>query len=413
MEQDPNAQSPAVWKRKTALFFVSQSISLFGSSVVSFAIVWYVTLKTASGGWVAALTVCSFLPQTLISFVSGALADRLSKKWLIIGADAAIALATLVLALLLPSLGGGTPVLAALLIASVIRSIGAGIQMPAVGAILPQFVPEEQLMRVNGINATLQSVVQFAAPAAAGAILSLGSLRSALWIDLATAAVGIGILACLAIPKQTFAPGEQPSLASDIKEGLRYVRSNRFFQSLLLIYGLFILLSVPGGFLAALLVTRVYGGSYLNLTLVELIGFAGMALGGVLAGTWGGFRNRGITLLTGIFACGVLTIGMGAIRQFVVYLSLMLVMGIWLTMAQTSVTTLVQERAEPAMQGRMFGLIGTMYSGFLLIGMSAFGPLADVVPLPLMMILSGVALAAVALLYGRSSLVKQPPKTAE
>jgi len=413
MEQDPNTQSPAVWKRKTALFFVSQSISLFGSSVVSFAIVWYVTLKTASGGWVAALTVCSFLPQTLISFVSGALADRLSKKWLIIGADAAIALATLVLALLLPSLGDGTPVLAALLIASVVRSIGAGIQMPAVGAILPQFVPEEQLMRVNGINATLQSVVQFAAPAAAGAILSLGSLRSALWIDIATAVVGIGVLASLALPKQSFSPGEQPSLASDIKEGLRYVRSNRFFQSLLLIYGLFILLSVPGGFLAALLVTRVYGGSYLNLTLVELIGFAGMALGGVLAGTWGGFRNRGITLLAGIFACGVLTIGMGAVRQFVVYLSLMLLMGIGLTMAQTSVTTLVQERAEPAMQGRMFGLIGTMYSGFLLIGMSAFGPLADVVPLPLMMILSGVALAVVALLYGRSSLVKQPPKTAE
>jgi DHA3 family macrolide efflux protein-like MFS transporter len=104
---------------------------------------------------------------------------------------------------------------------------------------------------------------------------------------------------------------------------------------------------------------------------------------------------------------------MGAVRQFVVYLSLMLVMGIGLTMAQTSVTTLVQERAEPAMQGRMFGLIGTMYSGFLLVGMSVFGPLADVVPLPLLIILSGVALAAVALLYGRSSIVKQPAKPVE
>ena len=91
----------------------------------------------------------------------------------------------------------------------------------------------------------------------------------------------------------------------------------------------------------------------------------------------------------------------------------MLLMGIGLTMAQTAVTTLVQERAEPAMQGRMFGLIGTMYSGFLLLGMSVFGPLADVLPLPLLIIFSGAALAAVALLYARSPIATQKPTPAE
>ncbi|MPN56558.1 hypothetical protein SDC9_204248 [bioreactor metagenome] len=132
---------------------------------------------------------------------------------------------------------------------------------------------------------------------------------------------------------------------------------------------------------------------------MELIGFAGMAAGGILIGSWGGFRNRVTTLLVGIAACGLLTIGMGAIRRFVVYLALILLMGIAITMAQTAVTTLIQERAEPAMQGRMFGLIGTMYSGFLLIGMSVFGPLADVISLPLLMMLTGGMLAVVALFY--------------
>lgn len=401
------------WKRKATLFLASQCVTLFGSAVVQFAIVWYVTLKTASGGWVAALTVCSFLPQTLVSFVSGALADRCSKKQLIIGADAAIAAATLALALLLPSLQDGAPVLVALLIASVIRSIGAGIQLPAVGAILPQFVPQESLMRVNGINATLQSVVQFAAPAAAGAILALGSLRSALWIDLATAAVGIGMLAVLGMPGRTAVSEESTSLLADLKTGLRYVGSDRFFGKLLLLYGLFILLSVPGGFLAALLVTRVYGGSYLQLTLLELIGFAGMAAGGVLIGAWGGFRNRVSTLLIGLLACGLLTVGMGAIRQFAVYLSLVLLLGVAITMAQTAVTTLIQERAEPALQGRMFGLIGTMYSGCLLIGMSIFGPLADVVSLPLLMVLTGGSLAALAAAFHWNITLHQTPAANE
>lgn len=387
------------WKRRTALFFISQGVTLFGSSIVQFAIVWYVTLTTASGAWVAALTVCSFLPQTLISFVSGAWADRHSKKMLIILSDAAIAVSTLALFLLIPAIKNETAVLSALLIASVIRSVGAGIQMPAVGAMTPVLVPEEHLMRANGVNATLQSVIQFASPAAAGAILSLGSLRMSLLVDIATAVVGIGLLSCLALPKYTALVGEAPSVFSDVKSGLHYVRSSSFLLKLLLLYGAFILLSVPGGFLAALLVTRVYGGTYLNLTIVELVGFAGMAAGGLLLGVWGGFRRRTATLLTGIAACGLLTVGLGLSRNFVLYLGIMLFLGVAITMAQTAVTTLVQERAEASMQGRVFGLTGAMYSGFLLLGMSVFGPLADRVSLPLLMVLTGGALAFVALLF--------------
>lgn len=387
------------WKRRTALFFISQGVTLFGSSIVQFAIVWYVTLTTASGAWVAALTVCSFLPQTLISFVSGAWADRHSKKMLIILSDAAIAVSTLALFLLIPAIKNETAVLSALLIASVIRSVGAGIQMPAVGAMTPVLVPEEHLMRANGVNATLQSVIQFASPAAAGAILSLGSLRMSLLVDIATAVVGIGLLSCLALPKYTALVGEAPSVFSDVKSGLRYARSSSFLLKLLLLYGAFILLSVPGGFLAALLVARVYGGTYLNLTIVELVGFAGMAAGGLLLGVWGGFRSRTATLLTGITACGLLTVGLGLSQNFILYLGIMLFLGVAITMAQTAVTTLVQERAEASMQGRVFGLTGAMYSGFLLLGMSVFGPLADRVSLPLLMVLTGGALALVALLF--------------
>lgn len=51
------------WKKKGILFLVSQNISLFGSSVVSFAITWYVTLETSSGMWMTASILCNMLPQ--------------------------------------------------------------------------------------------------------------------------------------------------------------------------------------------------------------------------------------------------------------------------------------------------------------------------------------------------------------
>ncbi len=403
-------QTHANWKGKTILFFISQGVTLFGSMLVQFAIVWYVTLKTTSGAWVAALTICSFLPQTLVSLFSGAWADRYSKKMLIIGSDAVIALSTLALALLFPLIREDSGVLLALLIVSVIRSIGAGVQLPAVNAATPLLVPEEHLMRVNGINATLQYVIQFLTPAAAGAILSMGNLRATLMIDILTAIVGISLLFCLRLPKTRETTEVQPSVLADVRGGFAYLRSEQFLAKLLLLYGLFILLSVPGGFLSALLVTRVYGGSYWNLTIVELVGFAGMAAGGMLLGIWGGFANRVKTLLLGIGLCGLLTIGMGAVNSFLVYLGCMLVLGVAITAAQTATTTLIQERAQSDMQGRIFGLMGSMYSGFLLIGMSVFGPLADTVSLQLLMILTGGALVVVSLVFRLDRVFFQKPE---
>ena len=89
---------------KAALFLASQAVTLLGSSIVQFAIIWHVTLETESGGWVALLSAVSYIPQFLISFFAGVWADRYHRKHLIIAADGAIAMATLALVLLLPQI---------------------------------------------------------------------------------------------------------------------------------------------------------------------------------------------------------------------------------------------------------------------------------------------------------------------
>ena len=396
------SEQAVAWKKKTILFLVSQSITLFGSTLVQMAIVWYVAYKTSSGVWVAAFSVCSYLPQFLISFVGGVWADRYSRKKLIIGADLLIASVTLVMALLLPAIGEDDALLPALLAMSVIRSLGAGVQTPAVNAVIPQLVPQESLMRYNGINATMQSVVQFAAPAAAGALLTASTLGATLYIDVLTAAVGIGLLSFVFIPLKE-PPKEKTSVLADMKIGVRYAFSDQLIGKLLMVYGLFIFLCVPAGFLAQLFVRRVYGDStYWYMTAVELVGFAGMTVGGVLMGTWGGFKRREKTLVVGLSAFGALAIGMGLSKNIFLYLSLMLFYGVALTMVQTATTTMIQEKASAAMQGRVFGLLGSVYSGFLPVGMAVFGPLADAMPLEWIMVFSGVALLLVALFAHKS-----------
>ena len=55
-----------LWKKKALAFITSQAVSLFGSSIVQMAIVWYVTMQTSSGIWLTTLTLSSFLPQMII-----------------------------------------------------------------------------------------------------------------------------------------------------------------------------------------------------------------------------------------------------------------------------------------------------------------------------------------------------------
>lgn len=392
-------EKQTIRKSRVMLFLISQCITLFGSTLVQMAIVWYVTIQTSSGAWVAAFTVCSYLPQFLISFVAGVWADRHSRKKLILGADSMIAFVTFLMALAMPRIKDKTVILGGLLVMSVIRSLGAGIQAPAVNAVIPQLVPEDQIMRFNGINATMQSVVQFAAPAAAGALLTISTLSSTLLIDIATAIAGIGLLSAVTIPKQAIQDSEA-SVWKDMKTGIGYTLSEKLIRKVLTVYGLFIFLCVPAGFLSQLFVTRVYGETYWYLTAVELAGFIGMVAGGLLMSIWGGFRSRITTMSAGLIAFGSLAIGMGLSAHFVLYLALMLLYGIAITMVQTATTTLIQEKAELSMQGRVFGLLGAMYSGFLPVGMAVFGPMADVISLRWIMIGSGIALMVLSVFIG-------------
>ena len=387
------------WQSQAMLFLISQCITLFGSTLVQMAIVWYVTIQTSSGVWVAAFTVCSYLPQFLISFVAGVWADRHSRKKLIIGADSLIALVTFLMVLAIPHITDKTVVLGGLLVMSVIRSFGAGIQTPAVNAVIPQLVPEDQIMRFNGINATMQSVVQFAAPAAAGVLLTINTLSSTLIIDTATAIVGIGLLSAVIIPKQAI-QNKETSVFIDMKIGIKYTLSDKLIGKVLTVYGLFIFLCVPAGFLSQLFVSRVYGETYWYLTAVELAGFIGMVAGGILMSIWGGFKSRVTTMSVGLIAFGSLAIGMGLSKQFALYLTLMIIYGVAITMVQTATTTLIQEKAEISMQGRVFGLLGAMYSGFLPVGMAIFGPMADEISLQWIMIGSGIALIVLSIFVG-------------
>lgn len=388
------------WKKNVSLFLAGQAVSLLGSSTVQFAISWYVALETDSTMMFALITICGFLPQVLISLFAGVWADRLNRKRLIIMADAGIALVTLALALI--TLQGGD-FFWALLVISIIRSLGAGIQTPAVTAAITQLVPQEQLMRVGGINSSIQSVVFLLSPALAGAVLQWGAFHHVLFIDVVTAAIGIFILlAFVRLDKLESADrAEKVGYFDDLKEGLAYAAGSAFLRRVFIICALFCFLIVPVAFFNVPMITQafgeIFGDDYWYLTINEVTFSVGAVLGAAILGAWGGFPNRLKTLGIGGLVFGATAVAIGLAHNFWFYLAVIGVSGLSMPFNNAPLTVMLQEKVEPGKQGRVFSLLQIVNMLVMQLATLFFGYVAELIPLQTLTLWTGAGLVLLSL----------------
>ncbi|WP_127813527.1 MFS transporter [Bacillus thuringiensis] len=372
------------WKTKIILFLTAQTISLFGSSLVQYAIIWYITLTTSSGMMLTISTVCGFLPQIAISLFAGVWIDRYDRKKMIMLSDGVIAIATLVLAVLFLT---GYKSIWLLFIVLLIRSAGTGVQTPAVNALIPQIVPKDYLMKVNGMNSSITSLIMFLSPAASAAILSIASIEMTFFIDVITAMIGISIMFIIQVERHVNAESKQKSNLQGIKEGFAYLKENVFIKRLLVLLIIVMILISPAAFLT---LTRSFGAEMWRLTASEMTFSAGAAAGGILIAAWGGFRNRMHTTALACALYGLLMIGLGIAPVFIMYLVFNFLIGITMPCFNTPVNVLLQEKVETSMHGRMFSLVQIANSCALPLGMILFGPLADMFRVEILLIYAGM-----------------------
>jgi len=383
------------WKQRTILYLAGQTVTLFGSSLVQFAIGWHITLTTKSGLMLTVATLCGFLPQVLISLFAGVWADRFNRKKLIILADGMIAAATAVLAVLFTL---GYERLWLLFVISAIRSFGAGVQTPAVSALLPDIVPREKLMRVNGVNASIQSVMMLMSPVAAGALYAELGLRATFWVDVLTAAVGVSLLLALRVAGKAPQPGERPRVFQDMFGGVRYVVQTKWLRQFLGFYLIYALMFGPVVFLTPLMVARSFGEEPWRLVAHEIVFAAGMTVGGVIASVFADrFRNKVMLVIAACAAFGAATFVMGFSPNFWFYLGIMFPMGVSMPFINTGSMTVLQTRVEPEAMGRVFGLVSTVGSAAMPLSMAVFGPISDTVSVETLLIVTGALMVGIAL----------------
>lgn len=381
MNEQTNETNSKKWMAPFFTIWTGQAFSLLGSSLVQFALVWWLTKETGSATILATGTLVALLPQILLGPVAGAIVDRWNRRLIMILADTSIAVATLVLALLFWS---GNAEIWHVFILIFIRSLGGGFHWPAMQASTSLMVPKEHLARIQGANQTLQGLMGIGSAPLGALLMSLLPMQGVLGIDIITALMAIIPLFFIPVPQPerstaSEAHQEKSSLVQDLKAGLQYVWG---WKGLLLIMGMAMLLNflvAPAGSLQPILITKHFGGQAMELAWLEASFGIGMILGGIALGAWGGFRSKVITSLTGIIvlSLGLMGIGLVPANAFWAAILLNFIIGVAQPIVNGPLMAIMQSAVAPDMQGRVFTLLGSAAAAMMPLSLMVAGPLAD------------------------------------
>jgi len=384
--KNPTQTIPHNWAARFFTVWGGQSFSLFGSALVQFALVWYLTKETGSATILATATLVAMLPQIVLGPFVGALVDRWNRRAIMMIADGGIAVATIGLIFLFAS---GNIQIWHIYVILMIRSLGQAFHFPAMQASTSLMVPEKHLTRISGANQTLQGAINIIAPPTGALLLEVLPMQGVLAIDIVTALLAISPLVFIPIPQPPRSDetadenGEvKPiSFMQDVRKGLRYVASWPGLLSILIMATLINFLLTPTSSLMPLLITKHFGLGALEFGLMDSAWGFGVIIGGLLLSAWGGFRRKVATSMMGIIGIGVgiTIVGLTPANMYWLAISGMALSGIMNPITNGPLFALVQSTVKPDMQGRVMSLIISAASAMTPLSLLVAGPVSDAI----------------------------------
>lgn len=387
------------WKRNFFIIWAGQAVSLITSSVLQMAMIWYLTDITGSALVLSLATMAGFLPQAVLGTMIGVFVDRWNRKKVMIGADLLIAAAGVAMAAV--SLAGDLPVWAVLLVL-LIRSIGTAVHAPALNAVTPLLVPEDQLTKCAGYTQSVQSASYMLSPAIGAVLYTAWELNAVIALDAAGAVAACLTVAMVRIPKPEAMEDVKAGggVLAEAREGYRALRESKGLLALLWVGVLYGFVFMPINALFPLMSIRYFGGTAVHASVVEIVFAAGMLVGGLLLGIGGGFKNRARSLVFSITLMGVALTVSGLLPRsgFAVFAVCSALMGLSSPFFNGVQTALVQEKIKPEYLGRVFGLMGSLISFAMPAGLILSGMFADRIGIHTWFGLSGICILGLALI---------------
>ena len=384
-------------------FFSGQQISILGSSVVSFVLIWWITEITQSELMLGLASLCSLGPFLLVAPFSGVIADKANKKRLLLLVDALQALFTVILTIIFMVFYNPnnpqenlTLLITSIFITLGLRGAMQAFHSPIVSAMTPTMVPEKHLSRMNGIGYLLNGIINIGGPAIGAVLLSFIGVSLTLWIDIITFAIAVIPLILIKIPsviKET--TQEKVSFFTEFKEGFTVMRSIKGLLPVIFTATLINFFFSPVSTLLPMFVNKVHGGTETDYALVIGILQAGVIVGGLFMALFKGFNNK---IRTAIFCVLMLFIGQSVLIFVPTTMNArfwMIGVILFLTIltnpaANVSFSTALQVIVPKDKMGRVFSVLMFFSQAIVPLGNFLSGLIGEYVPLGILFTSAGV-----------------------
>lgn len=396
--------------RDFALFWAGAFVSNIGTWMETVALGYYVAHRTHEAQWSGIIAAAGFLPIALVGPIGGALADRRSRRWLLLTTtlvQTAIAFTITVLT----AVGSPPPGVVALV------AFGGGcasaLGFPAYQAMLPDLVPPEDLVAAVGLGSAQWNLGRIVGPAMAGVVISLGGISWALAINTASFLAVVAVLLVIALPDP--APSPPRSLLGSVRDGVRIVRTEPGLRVALQLFCLNTLVAAPFiALLPAVAVKVLHGGEATTAVLVTAQGVGAVAMALALGPLTNRLGSRRMVLAT-MAVLGPALVAYGASPTTAVMAVALVVVGGAYLGALSSFTTIAQQRAPAEARGRVLSVNNLVLGSLYPIGSLLQGRIGDLAGLRATTAGAGIVLAAavtaVIVLAGRATRALDTPAT--
>ncbi len=385
------------WKLKFFTIWAGQAVSLITSAILQMAIIFYLTEKTGSAMVLSMASLVGFLPYAVFGPAIGVLVDRYDRKKIMIGADLIIAAAGAMLAII--ALNMELPVWMVMVVLF-IRSIGTAFHSPALNAVTPLLVPEDQLTKCAGYSQSLQSISYILSPAFAALLYSVWELNAIIAIDVLGAAIASLTVAFVNIPKLNVDQQSlKPEFIKEMKEGIVVLRQNKGLFDLLLLGTLYTFVYMPINALYPLISMEYFNGTPMHISITEIAFASGMLAGGLILGRLGSYEKR-VPLITGSFfmmGASLAIAGLLPPSGFIIFVVCCAIMGLSVPFYSGVQTALFQEKIKPEYLGRVFSFTGSIMSLAMPLGLILSGFFADRIGINHWFLISGILIIGIAI----------------
>jgi DHA3 family macrolide efflux protein-like MFS transporter len=367
------------------IFWIGQLISLLGSSVIHFCVIWWIVTETGDSNLLGLTNFLGMLPLIVISPIAGVFIDRWNRKAIIFTADFAQALITFWLLLIF--FFGVEQIYIVILINS-LRGVCQAFHFPTVKAIIPIMIPKDKLSRMNAIDYLFNGVVNIAGPAIGAVLNELFPIYQILWVDIITFFIAVIPLILIKIPHlpESKEKKETISFIKDFKKGFKSLKQIPGLLILVIFISVINFLGQPFGVLLPLYVESIHFGNALDLAFIMALMQIGMIGGAIITSLKKDWKNR-VFLIIGCVLFGVVGCFLTAISPTGNFLLIGIggmIRASMTPLINTNFLTIIQLNIPPEKQGKVMSIVVSLAwavipPGSLVAG--SLGALMGIVPL--------------------------------